>query len=328
MHALTGKWENLGIDLVKARDRAAHYNDDAESHGSVGWFLDEYLAHFEALVKDGKKAARTLSDYRKYASPVKAYFGNMSPDAVAAQHVKSYLDMNHTLGRGVSANRERALLSGAFSWMISTGRVTIKLNPCLKTGRNKEAPRGRYVSDEEYKVVHALATPNVQLAMDLIVKTLQRPSDVLRYRRDAIQVVGGKKFFSFMQGKTGKEIQIEIDDDFELVLTRAALTGDYLIVSRLDQPYTPSGIAAMLHRYQKVGGIASFGLQDLQVKGAIDMVEAGIPLKTVSDLLGHSSIATTEIHINRHLKTRTAYKKTTPFPGKLMLQFGSVDEDS
>ncbi|MDB5825654.1 MAG: hypothetical protein JWR21_4358 [Herminiimonas sp.] len=298
----TGKWESVGTDIVKARQAAENFNDDSSEHGSMGWYVDEFLVYFKSQVESKKRAERTLLDYRKYSTGIKGYFGHLRPDAVAAHHVKMYLDMNSEFG----ANREKALLSSTFSWMINNGKGGIKLNPCSMTGRNKEVPRGRYVSDEEYKAVHALATPNAQLAMELMYKTLQRPSDVLRYRRDAITTFNGKRVFRFTQGKTKKIMYIEIDDHFQEMINRGATEGEYLLVARHGTHYTTDGLAAMLHRYQKTGGVESFGLQDLKAKGATDMYQAGVPIEVICELLGHKSVTTTEIYIKQHLKTISA----------------------
>ncbi len=296
-----GRWESLGSDIAKACEKAGHYNKHVQANGTVAWCIDAYLLHLEQLVKLGKKAARTLSDYQKYALSLKDYFGKMRLDEVQAHHVKTYLDINDKLGRGVSANREKALLSGAFSWIIGSQQGVIVLNPCAKAGRNKEMARARYVSDEEYHAVQSLATPNVQLAMELMYRTLQSPSDVLRYRRDAIRMCDGKRIFRFRQDKTKRTLDIEIDAHFQVMIEHGAGAGDYLLVSRLSKPYTPNGMASMLHRYQKIAGIASFGLQDLKAKGATDMYQSGVALDIICELLGHKSVSTTEVYVKQHL---------------------------
>ncbi|PRC91934.1 tyrosine-type recombinase/integrase [Solimicrobium silvestre] len=304
IHALTGKWENLGTDIHHARHLAVHYNNDTPANHTMAWIIDDYLLHFEQLVKLKQKAARTLSDYQHYALPLKAHFGALNPEMIDAEQVKNYLDINQQLGRGVRANREKTLLGSVFAWLISTGGGNITVNPCTKIGGNKETPRVRYVSDLDYLAIYQLATPQVQLAMQLAYKTLQNPAEVLRIQRDAIQTDQGVHFIHLIHSKTNKALKIEIDKQLQQAIDNvlpATSTQHYLLASRLGTPYTPTGIAAMLHRYQKNGGIASFGLQDLKVKGALDLAQSGIAIETICDLLGHKSLAVTENFLKHHL---------------------------
>jgi site-specific recombinase XerD len=77
----------------------------------------------------------------------------------------------------------------------------------------------------------------------------------------------------------------------------------------------------MLNRYQKIGGIESFGLQDLKAKGATDMYKAGVPIEIICELLGHSSVTTTEIYIKQHMVTiavtNQLSKKNSASPEKI-----------
>jgi hypothetical protein len=56
-----------------------------------------------------------------------------------------------------------------------------------------------------------------------------------------------------------------------------------LICTRRRRRYTVDGIGAMLRRYCKKAGVASFGLQDMKAKGATDMYLAGVPLEKIKD---------------------------------------------
>src|SRR5262249_22058796 len=63
------------------------------------------------------------------------------------------------------------------------------------------------------------------------------------------------------------------------------------------KPYTVDGIGAMFRRYCENAGVNDFGLRDLRAKGATDMYRAGVDIRQIQRLLGHSSVRTTEIYV-------------------------------
>lgn len=314
----TGKWERLGTDVVEARKKALHYNDPDGEFGSVSWYIDEFLKHFEQLVTAGKKGARTLKDYHSYAPHLKAYFGRMSPDAVKPNHVVDYLEIGAKGDRSVATNREKALLSSMFSWLRGSGQAGIELNPCLRTGRNFETPNNRYVTHEEYRAVLDRLTDGSRLAVEMVYATLQRPEDTLDLTRDDIEMHNGKRVLKIEQNKTRRHktvVRVEIDAEFQKLLDRCEPKG-HLIQSRLGDRYTSDGIGSMIRRHCADLGIQSFGLQSIKAKGATDMYLRGVPVETIRQLIGHKKISTTEIYVKRHAKTISVSNIAVPLLGE------------
>jgi hypothetical protein len=110
VHA-SGKWENIGRDLLAAKKRAEHYSDPTGLYGTMTWFLDQFIIDCEQRVRVNDLAKRTLDDYVAALVPLKAFFGSMLPTEIGAHHVTEYLDIGVRTGRAVRANRERACLS-------------------------------------------------------------------------------------------------------------------------------------------------------------------------------------------------------------------------
>ena len=306
IHAQTGKWENLGADVNKARLKAEHYNRDSATDQTMSWHIDAYLLHFEKLVELQQKAPRTLLDYQNYAKQLKAAFGDLLPEQIQAKQIQAYLTSNQQLGRGVRANREKALLSAVFSWLIANNKGNVSANPCRDIARNQESPQRRYISNEQFQSVRQQAIPAIQLAMDLAYYTLQNPADIIKLRRTAIQTDNDCVYLKFAHPKSGKPLSIALNQQLQDQLKAALGLSDLssitdsavILMSRLGKPYTTSGIAAMLHRYQQVAQVNSFGLQDIKIKGALDLIAAGTSIEIVHDLLGHSTMASTQRFLN------------------------------
>ncbi len=300
VHALSGKWENLGGDIDKARHKAEHYN-----HGpslTMDWYIDAFLLQFEQQVKLEHKAPRTLTDYEHYAVTLKNHFGTAAPADIGREQVVEFLNQNQQQGRGVRANREKALLSSIYSWLISQGQASV--NPCIHIPSNSEKPRQRYVTHEEYHAVFQAATPAIQLALELAYVTLQNPASIVNLRRKAIEFRADCGFLHLNCSKDGSPVQIALHgyllQHLRPLSTCTNPTDDFILVSRLGKPYSTSGIAAMLHRYQQRAQVAPFGLQDIKVKGALDLANSGTPLLSIANLLGHRSISMTQHYLNLH----------------------------
>lgn len=326
----SGKWEGLGKDKAAANVKARLFNDPAGLSGTLVHWLDLFLVHCEARVKAGTLAQRTLDDYtlairgiepkgKKPGRPgaLRVFFAPpLAPTQVTPSMVQDFLDVNAELGRPVPANREKACLSSAIGWMISKRGAELPgllVNPCLRASgikRNRETARDRYVTHDEYHAVWAQAPTSVRLMMELTYRTLQRPeSDIIGWDTTVLAMAGGKRVLRFRQGKTGKQMQIEVSDELN-TLIRESL-GDVpklrqaLVRTRDGKSYTYDGLSAMLKRAiakankarKNVEPIPSFGFRDLKGKGATDMWLAGEPLEMIQLLCGHEDKTTTEIYV-------------------------------
>ena len=324
---LHGKWQRLAKIGEEREMRVAWANleQPSETYGTVSALIDEYLSTYAATAK----AARTYKDNLKEAEYLKAYFGEMQPQHVQARHIGAYLEANRDT-RPIRANREKALLSHVYTWAMRhpTWGCNVQNNPCRGVVRNKETKRIRIVDDVEYMTVYNLANHNVQRLMTLVYRTLQRPSDILKFGPNNIvnRLVNNEmiEVLSFKQSKTGATVEIILTDDL-----RAALYGEnsrldnltnskerkglgkVFIVNRDGEPYCLSGIDSnyrrALSKYRKQAKLSTgimpepFGIYDLKGKGATDMYQSGIQLEYIQALAGHESVTTTEIYIKSRL---------------------------
>lgn len=259
VHASTGKWEKLGRDLGAARKRADHYNDPTGTYGTMSWYLDQFLLDCEQRAAAKTMSMRTVEDYQGALVPLKVFFGAMLPTEIGSHHVADYLDLGLKAGRGVRANRERACLSSCMSWMLRSNLGGgLKVNPCMRASgvqRNPESQRERYVTDEEYQAVHAVAPKQVQLMMELVYRTLQRPEvDVLAWTPGDVRSKAGGKVLHFRQNKTGRLIDIalvgQLGDLVQVAIGEVPQLQQPIVHTLAGEAYSYDGISAMLKRSQ------------------------------------------------------------------------------
>lgn len=304
-----GKWLNLGSDLKDAAKQAAIFNGEAPDFGTMSYWLDKFLVMFAEKVKAGIRKPRSLEDYTADMHYLKPFFGHMHPSKIEAKHVQEYLDIGSFADRPVRANREKAALSSCLGWMVARSHAGLKENVALLVRRNPETPRTRYVTDDEYRRAHAGSSPVVRAWMELIYRTLQRPTDILGWTRSKNLIKdAGKDYLSFKQSKTGAPILIEVcqqlHEIFEILRKereRQGAKSDFLVPREDGGQYSYDGLTSISFRYIRDSGVKDFGIYDCKSKGATDMHLDGVPLQTISHLCGHDSITTTEIYIKSRI---------------------------
>ena len=231
----------------------------------------------------------------------------MLPTDVEPHHVNAYLKIGLEAARGVRANREKAALSSCMSWMLRspTNNAGLEVNPCLRASgirRNPESKRERYVTHAEYRATFDVAPQTVQLMMELVYRTLQRPEvDVLAWTPANVRQKAGASVLHFRQSKTGLLIDIALIGQLgELVcgaVGQVPQLRQTLLHTQKGDPYIYDSLSAMLKRAQKRAKVASFGFRDLKGKGATDMWLAGEPIERIQLLCGHADKTTAEIYI-------------------------------
>lgn len=337
-----GRWEQLAKvgDEATMRSKWAVLYGVKDDFGTVNYWMDHFLVHRAELVKVGKLGQRTYDDNQKESVYLKAYFGQMYAADVLPAHVGGYLDQRGKKA-WVRANREKALLSAMYTWLMRKADSGIKLNPCRGVKRNTETKRINLVSDADYMAVYQRAATPVKIFMDLLYRTLQRPEDLIVASPMDIKTVDhqGQRVKVLrveqakVEGRTGKVVDVVITSELEAILTRAAndnpkpkkgqpATAPVVAIdrpfihTRKGKGFTYDGLTAMFKRYvakaleadkeaaQREGRPVTFNPfspYDLKGKGATDMYRNGVPLERIQQLLGHASITTTEIYIKARL---------------------------
>jgi integrase len=194
-------------------------------------------------------------------------------------------------------------------------------NPCQNVERNPSKRRTRYVTDEEYAIFYHLASPRLQITMDLALITGQRQGDLLTLKWASVKDFGRlqdgsedpRNGISFRQGKTGKKLLVGLSDALRDVLARARFMvpvvdiGGYVIRTRRGTPYSSDGFRAcwqvVMKKAMKRGLLQErFTFHDLRAKSVSDSKN----IQEAFERAGHTSMAMTRGTYDR------AERKVTP----------------
>ena len=222
---------------------------------------------------------RTQRDYRSILGVLRHHFGHLEPQAVRPKHVAEFINVKK--GR-IHRNRMVTILSTVFKKAMGRWCLDLDLtNPCTVIERWPTRPRDRYVTDAEFWAVHAMACPQVQIAMELALLLGQRQGDIVGLTWKQVDTVGLDRAawaICVDQGKTGKKLAIGVSEAVEKVLIRARglspqFPHEYVIRTREGKRYTPDGFRALwqrtMRKYAK-SGASRYHFHDIRAKSISD----------------------------------------------------------
>lgn len=125
---------------------------------TLEWLLREYAASREFRFRGKKpKSPLTIKEQERYLEVIVARpsgrgetFGARRMKSITPGVIRKYLDARLADGAGIAGNRERALISKAWSWAYARDMTRLK-NPCIGVERNPEEPRKHYATDQDYE---------------------------------------------------------------------------------------------------------------------------------------------------------------------------------
>lgn len=248
----------------------------------------------------GHLAPTTHRDYVRHLGHLRRFFGHIPADELTPRMLAEWMDVPK--GK-IQRNRQLAVLSAVYQKAIRR-YFLCKVNPCKEVDRHESRPRDRYITDEEYEQLKAIAPLRVELAMELALLTGQRQGDIIGMQWSQIQDMA----ILIRQGKTGKKLGIQITPALEAVLDRCWNLpnggkdgGAYMITRSKGGRYTSTGFRALWQRtsqrWKRLGN-SPLTYHDLRAKSASD---SGT-LELAMQRLGHTSMALTRRVYDRGLR--------------------------
>jgi hypothetical protein len=268
---IKNKWHGLSrIDEGEnALLRSLHALDPIRP-GTVG----ELLKLYGAVGMDHLAQASKV-DYLNILKRLDHHFGHMPLGSLKTNHIAHYKEMRRRRGRGgVRANREIAVLSAAFE--LGLREMVVEVNPCRGSARNRETPKRRVVTDEEFLDVFERSNEPFQ---DLIASAYlsgARQTDIISWKRSEHLTPKG---IDYVESKTGKPHLKEWSKALHFFVERAAVRfpdADLVFTNTRGEPWTTSGIASQLARLK-----SPWCFKDLRAKAQTDAKHS---------VLGHNAV--------------------------------------
>jgi len=260
------------------------------------YLSNEWLKHRTREVDDGMLAQTTYSEYSRHLGPgsrLSIELGRKPMNQLTTPEIQAYVDR----GKRYQANRELATLTQMLSWGVNRGML--KGNPAAGVKRNKEMPRERYVTNEEFALAFKVMPRPIQDLMMLSYLTGLRLGDVLSLKFEDAR----DDYLHAKEGKTSKRVRFMWTHTLRDIVesSRATGYGDYIVGKDGGKPFT-TAYASRIFRERFPIGQPDWKLKDLRAKSATDREDP----EMASYALGHGSQSLTDRHYLRNQKGRIA----------------------
>lgn len=249
---------------------------------TLAWLIDEYLesAKFSTL------KPRTRENYRGYRGsicnkPLKGgkRFGDTLLGHINIKVMRKYLNARTAK---VAGNREMQFMKAVYSWARQyIDEVTE--NPCVGVDLNKESPRDRYITHDEYDLVYKIAKAGnvkyIPIAMELAYLCRARLNEILAMIHSDILEQG-----VYLRRGKGSESEVTewtprlrqaVNEAMQLFpKAPAPISGSFLLHDKKGLPIKKNAFDSARQRIMakaKAAGLEeSFTFHDLKAKGISD----------------------------------------------------------
>lgn len=295
---------------------------------TVEGYLNEWLGSIAGTV-----APRTLETYQYTTAIITQHIGNIALDKLTHEQIESmYHDLNKRGMASSSVHRVHRVLRAALNRAVKRGILTI--NPIARV----DAPNGRVEKRGVLDVTQAnilldwLKTRHEAsyIGVTLALQTGMRRGEIsgltwgnIDFERNIIRITRSRQ----RRAKTGDIVgdpktvgsirSIPIDDELKTLLQswrqqQLIANNDTYVLSHTDgTPIDPSTLARDMRLAVKSLNLPDVSFHDLRHTHATLLLQANVPLKIVSERLGHASIvitANTYSHVTETMQEEATRK--------------------
>lgn len=248
--------------------------------------------------KDGRRVAVAMMHEWKAMEP---HFGHLRPDQITTEICRAYVAARRkTIPKGKGRSNPDARVHDGTIW-TELGHLRTVLRWALgdKAPRierpAKPAPKERYLTRAEIdKLLAAPAAPHIRNAILLMLATGARVGAVLELTWDRVDFERGQ--INLRTSDTGPRkgraiVPMNAGLRAALTVARAARITEY-VIEWSGEPV--ANIKTGFNAAVKAAGLEGVSPHVLRHTAAVHMVEAGVPMSEVAQMLGHSNTAVTE----------------------------------
>jgi integrase len=293
---------NLGVD--------PHCKPD-ESKDNMS-FEDYALNEYIPFVKTEKKTWN--QDLSKLHFRVFKVFGKYPLSSITNRDVQKFISGLKKELSASSANRFLSLLSRMFNLAVQWEFMAN--NPCKGIAKARETGRERFLPKEEIKkLLSALDEANNQIAANaikLLLFTGTRHNEVMTLKWENVNLEN--KSFYLPDTKNGTPRTVVLNElamgILELMKTHKQVNNPYVFPSlRKSAEGHIVDPKKVFHCALKKAGIANFRMHDLRHTYASILINNGVSLYEVKELLGHKDISVTQRY--SHLQNSSLREATS-----------------
>ena len=275
------------------------------------------LERFLSYLRDELRYSdNTVEAYRRDIEAWLEHYGEARPvEAASSADIRRFIADQARKGRSTATLRRRTVaLRSMVRFLMRTGELSVNPVAGLNPGRLPRRLPVNVRPEETERMLTAMAddvdsfdAARDRLLMEMFYQTGMRCSELIGLRDDRVDTLRGELRVT---GKRNKERVIPFGaslgrmiDDFRALRSDsdgpgAAAPGDPLFTRRDGRPLYRKLVYNVVHEAMQANGVHAARLSPhvMRHSFATDMLAGGADLTSVQQLLGHASLATTQIY--------------------------------
>lgn len=276
---------------------------------------DKLAAYLEYCEYRKELDGKTLKAYR---IDLRQYFEYVCVDEPDKEKIEEYITHLHKSYKQKTVKRKIASIKAFYNYLEETEIIAESLFRKIKVKFKETVTLPRIIPREEIekllnhmyqclnendKVSHKHMLRDVAV-IEVFFATGARVYEISNIREDSINLNTG---LIRLMGKGGKERYVQISNTSILEVLKkyydeneqAIKKSGYFFVNNRESRYTEQSIRLMLKKYTKQAGIErNITPHMFRHSFATYLIEEGVDVSCVQQILGHSSIKTTQIYIH------------------------------
>lgn len=216
--------------------------------------------------------------------------GNAPISKITPNDIEKYKNLRSGVVQNSTINRELNSLSKMFSLAVENDYIKISPFSSVKKLRIENKP-DRFLDAEEEKKLLASSNSFIQKIIITALHTAMRKGEILNLKWDDIDLKKG--YIKILKTKNNRTRRIPLSDKLKKILKELPKISEYVFSNpQTKTKYTD--IDNVFSRAVKKSGIKHITFHQLRHTAATRMVERGIDLIVVKEILGHEDISTTQ----------------------------------
>ena len=219
------------------------------------------------------------------------FFGKFYLDEITPMQIEEYRSLRLKKVKGITTNRELALLKGMFTKAIDSGLVMTNPVKKVKLISESDCQRERILTHDEERRLMDAAVPHFRPFLVIALNTGMRRGEILNLRW--AQVDFRSRLVHVIKTKRAKNRIVPMNKT--LYETLKALRAE---ASGSDKVYTWKHVQKAYEKARAGAKLDGLRLHDLRHTFATRLIQAGVDVFTVQRILGHSTITMTMRYVH------------------------------
>lgn len=280
--------------------------------------IAEYIASLSRREQgQGETNTNTIVAYRNDLNQASAYFTHLHIDdwqQVSSEHITEYMqEMSETQAyRPTTIARKLASLKTFFRYLHEVGKIEADPLHDMSTPRVQKGPP-QVLSQEQIASLFCQVAVNTPVGMRdlamlrLLYATGMRVSELVALNLDDLDLENARVVCPGRNGKHRRERVLPLTDltteplqayleDARQRLIQHHPDEQALFVNHHGERLTRQGFWLIIKGYARLAGITTITPHMLRHSFAILMLQNGMELRSVQELLGHAHLATTQVY--------------------------------